>query len=565
MNANTQPPQPNSTEPPEALIEKARGLSLVWLIPLVAALIGGWLAYKTLTEKGPLITITFKEANGLESGKTRIKYKDIEVGLVETVRLNDDLTGVIVKARMEQSIAAHLREGSRFWVVKPHLGLSGISGLDTLMAGNYIAVEFGKGEQVDQFRGHEHAPKVDAESPGKIFNLVAPDASNLQEGAPIYFRNIEAGRVVDVRLADDKESVQTEIFINAPFDQLVRDNSRFWVLSAIDASLSAEGFDVKVGSLLTMLSGGIAFDTPNLNTPGGQPSKPDTKFELYRDFDAIAAGNHRHKHFYLLKFADSVRGLSIGAPVEIRGIKIGTVTDVKLNFNLENMSFNIPVIIEIDGDSIANEAAVQKYLDATRAERAEGHTVAMEKLVQKGMRARLKTGSMLTGQLFVDLDLYNDTPPRKVVYGGTYPEIPTLPSVADQLQNDVMTIMAKLKAIPIDSISNELLATVKGANRLVNSPELQDVTKTLDLALKDIRALTQNADKQIASIANGLEASLTTTRQVLQQAEPGSPMAVNMNKALEELAGAARSIKTLSDYLERHPEALIKGKAGKGQ
>ena len=244
MNQN-----PNESRPAsEALVEESRGLPLVWLIPLVALLIGGWLAYRTLSEQGPLITITFKEAFGLEAGKTKIKYKDVEVGLVQTVQLNQDLSQVIVTARMSKDIGTHLGPDSRFWVVKPQLGLGGVSGLDTLVAGNYIAVEFGPGKPARQFTALEHAPKISADTPGRSFVLMTYDAGSLKEGAPIYFRNIQTGRVVDIELDEDKQRVRTEIFIDAPFDQLIRDNTRFWLINAIDMSMDAKGFNFKIGS-----------------------------------------------------------------------------------------------------------------------------------------------------------------------------------------------------------------------------------------------------------------------------------------------------------------------------
>lgn len=567
---NKQEPGPsgrNDTPPPgapEALVEESRSLPLVWLIPLVALLIGAWLAWHTLSAQGPLITLTFKEAFGLEAGKTRIKYKDIQVGLVETVRLSEDLSKVIVTARMEKSVAGHLGKDSRFWVVKPQFGLSGVSGLETLMAGNYIAVEFGTGKPAKSFTGLEHAPKVSADTPGRAYMLVADNAGSLQEGTPIYFRNIQAGRVVDVHLAEDKQSVLAEIFIDAPFDRLVHDNSRFWLTSAIDVSMSAQGFDLKIGSLLSLLSGGIAFDTPNLNDGKTQPSAAGTRFDLHKDFADITERAHTHKQTYRMYFDDSVRGLATGAPVEFRGIKVGTVTDVHLDLDFRTKKVRIPVTIDLDPENFFSAEQVKEAMGAVQADIAAGRRPVLEKLVETGLRARLKTGSLLTGQLYVDLDLYPDVPPKSLVYGGDYPEIPTLPSLTEELQKDITEIMAKLKKLPLDQIGNELLGTVRGANRVANSPELKESLRSLDAALKDLRKLAQTADSQLVALATGLEKSLSAVRLAVGQMEPNSPMAVNLNKALEELSAAAKSIRALSDYLDRHPEALLKGKSGSG-
>lgn len=563
MNTEPNTPPPNRNLP-QAVVEQARGLPLVWLIPLVAALAGAWLAWKTISEKGPAITISFHEAYGLEAGKTKIKFKDIEVGLVEAVRLKDDLTGVVVTARMQPGIADHLRQGTSFWVVKPQFGLGGVSGLDTLLAGNYIAVEFGPGKPTRRFTGLEHAPKISAETPGRAFVLLTDSASAVQEGTPVYFRNIQAGRVVDIALTEDKQNVRCEIFIDAPFDQLVQDNSRFWLTSAIDLSLNTQGFNLKIGSLLSMFTGGIAFDTPNLNVKGELESAAGKEFWLHKDFASVDEHRHVHKRRFVLYFNDSVRGLSAGAPVEIRGIKVGAVSEVRLDFDFGTKTIRIPVVIEIDPDTFIDPALLEKHFQAEQATAESGRRPVFEKLVERGLRARLKTGSLLTGQLFVDLDFYPESPPRQVVYGGPYPELPTLPSVTDQLQKDVTEIIARIKALPLDKIGEELLGTARGANRLANSADLQKALAGLDGLLGDVRRLAQTTDGRIAALATSMETSLGTARLVLQQLEPGSPMAVNLNKAMEELSAAARSIRTLGDYLNRHPDALLKGKSGSG-
>ncbi len=562
MTPSEKPREPMAGGPPEALVEKSKSLPLVWLIPLVAGLIGLWLAYKTLSEQGPLITITFNEALGLEAGKTKVKYKDVEIGLVETVQLSGDLSQVVVTARMAKNVASHLGVDTRFWVVKPQMGLGGVSGLDTLIAGNYIAVEFGQGKRADKFTGLEHAPKISADTPGRSFVLISYDAGSVKEGAPIYFRNIQTGRVVESRLSDDKQSVRTEIFIDAPFDRLVRDNTRFWLTDAIDISMDAEGFNFKIGSLLSLLVGGIAFDTPNVADPNGETSTAGTEFSLHRNFTDIGEGAHTHKQTFLLYFDDSVRGLQRGAPVEVRGMRVGTVTDVRLDLDFVRKQFRIPVTIDLDPEEFATSEALKKYLAANRVELAAGKRPLIEKLVEQGLRARLKTGSFLTGQLFVDLDLYPDTPPKALVYEDTHPVIPTLPSVADELQKSAMEIMANLKKLPLEKIGNELLGTMQGANRIVNTPELKESIRSLDATLKDLQKLAKTADSQLVAMSTGIEQSLTTVRQVLKQMEPGSPMTVNLNKALEELSSAARSIRSLSDYLDRHPEALLQGKSG---
>ncbi|QJD28773.1 PqiB family protein [Methylococcus geothermalis] len=551
----------------EAEVKSSRGLPLVWLIPLVALAIGIWLAYKTLSEQGPTITLLFKEAPGLEAGKSKVKFKDVEIGTVESIVLNEDLTGVIVTAKMEKHVATHLGENTAFWVVKPELGLGGVSGLDTLMAGNYIAVEFGGGKVVRKFIGLDQPPRIKADTPGRTFFLAADSAGPLKYGTPIYFRDIEVGQVVNVGLAEDNQSVQVEVFIDAPYHRLVHNSTRFWQVSGIDLSMSAQGVNLKVGSIMSLLQGGITFETPTLNDPKGQPSEPNTHFRLHKDFASIAEGTYTLRQPYLLFFDDSVRGLNVGAPVELKGIRVGTVTELKLALDFGAHKIRIPVVIEIDPERLIPYGAddvIKRAREEFKAAIEAGRRPFMEKLVERGLRARLKTGNLLTGQLYVDLDFYPESPPKSLDYSGQHPELPTLPSVADELQRNVTEIVANLKKLPLDKIGQELLGTVQGSNRLLNSSELKEAVGSMNAALKDLRHLAQTADREIVTLTSATEKSLSSTAKVLEQLEPGSAMAVDISNALEELAASARSIRALTDYLERHPEALLHGKGGSG-
>ena len=571
MNETEKPPsnsQASDDITADLLVEKSGSLSIVWLIPLVALVIGAWLAYKTFSEKGPEVTIIFQEAGGLEAGKTKVKYKDVQVGVVDTVQLSEDLGHVVVTAKMEKTVESHLQEDTKFWVVEPQLGLGGVSGLDTLIAGHYIGIEFGDGKhhQARRFTGLEHAPKVSADTPGRHFMLLADNAGSMTEGTPINFRDIKVGRVVEVHLAKDSGSVLVDVFVNAPFDHLIHDKTHFWLTSAIDLSMSAEGVKLKVGSLLSLLGGGITFDTPTLDDPNAKPSEAGREFHLYKDFASISEGTHANKQYFVMYFDDSVRGLTVGAPVEIRGIRIGTVTDVWFGLDAATKKISIPVYIEIDPDRILPPEQVARLAEIQKAAGNGGQAwrrPIMEDLVQKGLRGRLKSGSLLTGQLFVDLDFYPDAQPVSLSYEDkSFPRIPTLPSVVEELQKDLKDFLAKLKKLPLDKIGEELLGTTEGANRLVNSPDLKESLRSMNVALKDVHQLSQTTDRELVKIATGLEKSLAAATKTLEQLEPGTPIAVDINHTLEELAASARSIRTLTDYLERHPEALLSGKGG---
>ncbi len=557
-------PKNDTPSTPEAVVAKSRGWSIVWLIPLVAALIGAWLAYKTLSERGPAVTIIFQDAAGLEAGKTRIKYRALDVGLVEGIHLSDDLKQVIVQGRIDKELEPHLGESTRFWLVQPQVGLQGVSGLETLVSGTYIAVIFGGTKPTRSFTALEKTPLITPETPGRQFLLAADKLGSLTTGSPLYYRGIQVGEVLDSRLAPDMRSVYLRVFVRAPYDELVHNNSRFWRASGLDVSMGAQGFSLKMESLAALALGGIAFETPG-QAQATAPSEEGARFVLYDSYDSAKDVELVTKNPFLVYFNGSVRGLSVGAPVEFRGIQIGQVVSVSLELDTAGKT-KIPVIIDLEPQRFLSPTQWQalKASLETRQNLSPGAPI-MEKLVAAGMRAQLQTGSLLTGQLFVNLDYFPDSPRAELIYGGQYPQIPTVPTVLDEFQKTAADVLDNLKKIPLDKIANELAATLQNANRLISDPDVKSTLRSLDAVLKDMQKLTQTTDRQIVSLAATTEKTLGSLRTTLQSVEPGTPMVVDLANTLEELAGAARSIRALTGYLERHPEALIRGKAGVGE
>lgn len=540
-------------ELPEVTVQKKRSLSIVWIIPIVAALIGGWLIYNTLSQQGPTVTMTFEDGAGLEAGKTKIKYKSIEVGTVKTVYISPDLSHVVVTAEFSKQAEPHLTENTKFWVVRPRLGLGGISGLETLVSGAYIAIDPRPGASARIFTGLEKPPGVTREDQGAQFQLRAENLGSSSPGAPIFFHDIQVGRVLDYELEKDGGAVLIDIFIQAPHHLRVRDTSRFWQLSGFEISLGAEGLNVKMESLSSLLTGGIAFDTPAIAGGSDEPSQPGTEFKLFKNFASIQEEKYVLTRPFLVNFDGSVRGLSVGAPVEFRGIKIGTVSDIAIHLNPQTLEIKIPVLIDIQPERITTPQVIMSKVEGDKY-------AVMKQMVKRGLRAQLETGSLLTGQLFVQLDFHPDLPQQELLMTGKYPEIPAVPATMDQLRRTVTDVMAEIRRLPLDKIAREILETVEGGNRLVNSPETQEAVHNLNVALGNVEKLTSGLDRQVETLATSLDKTLLTVRKAIQVADPNSPAAVNMNSALKELAAAARSIRVLADYLEQHPEALVKGK-----
>ena len=544
-------------ELPEVAVTSREGFSIVWIIPLVAALLGGWLAYKTISEAGSTITITFNNGEGLEAGKTKVKYKSVEIGTVETVRISENLSQVVVTAKMGKETETHLTTNTQFWVVRPQIGLSGISGLETLVSGAYIDADPRPGDPTLEFIGLENPPGVTAFEDGSQFQLIAEQLGSCYPGAPVFLRGIKVGRILGHELSKDNQSVFIDIFIQAPYHLLVQDTSRFWQRAGIEASIGAEGIDVKMESLASMVAGGVAFDTPTMAGGTGKPSRPGTMFELFDSFGSIGEAKYVRKVPFLLHFDGSVRGLSIGAPVELKGIKIGIVKDIAMELDPKTLNFEVPVAIEIQTDRMLTPDVLEA-LDQINAE--EPYLVGRLLVENHGMRAQLQTGSLLTGQLFVDLDFYPELPKTTLVMTGKYPEIPTVPSTLDEFRRTATSVLEELRKLPLDKIAHELLETLKGTKRLANSPSLTQAVESLRATLEDVQKLTYDVDQSVQSLATSTEKTLAAAREALEIADPNSPTAVNLSNTLEELAAAARSIRVLADYLEQHPESLVHGK-----
>ncbi|MDH5296473.1 MAG: MlaD family protein, partial [Nitrospirota bacterium] len=374
----------------EVTVQKKRGLSIVWIIPVVAAIIGGWLIYKTISEKGPTVTMTFEDGSGLEAGKTKIKYKSIDIGTVKSVHISLDLSRVVVTAEFNRMAEPYLTENTRFWVVRPRIGLGGISGLETLVSGAFIAMDPRPGASAQTFTGLEKPPGVTREDEGAQFRLRAENLGSSSPGAPIFFHDIQVGRVLDYELEKDGGAVLIDIFIQAPHHLRVRDTSRFWQLSGFEISLGAEGLDVKMESLNSLLTGGIAFDTPATAGGSEEPSQPGTEFNLFKNFASIQEEKYVLTRPFLINFDGSVRGLSVGAPVEFRGIKVGIVSDIAVHLNPDTLEIKIPVLIDIQPERITTPQVIMSKIQ-------ENKYAVMKHMVKRGLRAQLETGSLLTG------------------------------------------------------------------------------------------------------------------------------------------------------------------------
>jgi paraquat-inducible protein B len=518
---------------------KKRGrfrFDLIWLIPLIAALIGGWLAVRAVLERGPTVTITFQSAEGLEAGKTHIRYKDVNVGLVKKVGLSADRGRVEVTAEFTREAAPLLVEDSRLWVVRPRFTGGQLSGIGTLLSGAHIELDAGKSTEARrEFTGLEVAPVVTSDLPGRSYQLRAPDLGSLDVGAPIYFRRIKVGQVDSYALEKDGSGIQLKIFVQAPYDRYVTTATRFWNASGIDLTMDTNGLRVQTQSLTSVLVGGLAFETPPASNDEAKPADAGTRFLLHSDRLAAMKAPDGEMQVYLLNFKESLRGLAPGAPVDFRGIVVGEVLSTGVEYDPDKDWFNFPVYVALYPERIhlSHHKTKDTLSDVERVKRG-----LLNALIQRGFAAQLRTGSLITGQLYVALDFFKDS--KKISFNPKQvpPEMPTVRGDFDDLQRSLKTIVTSLSGVKFDEIGSNLLVTMENVNQVLSRFD-KELAPELKSSLQDLQRTLAAAEKTLAT---------------------DSPVMGDVREAAHEISRAAQSVRSLADLLDRQPEALIKGK-----
>ena len=522
---------------PDPIIEpRSRWVpSLVWVIPLIAALIGIALVVKSVAGRGPTITISFISAEGLETGKTKLKYKDVDVGTVKEITLSKDHSRVLVEVQLTKAAEDFAVKDTRFWVVRPRVAASGVTGLGTLLSGAYIGVDAGKSaEDESHFVGLESPPAVTGDQKGHQFTLRGESLGSIDIGSPIYYRRVQVGQVAGFSLDKDGTGVTMQVFVNAPYDQYIGTNTRWWHASGVDLRLDANGFKLNTQSLATVVLGGLAFQTPPNQQPGPQAPNYMT-FRLGADeTDAMRDPDGQPVHV-VMRFNQSLRGLSQGAPIDFRGIVLGNVTGIGIEYDPKTLTFQMPVTMDIYPGRLG-----KRFAASVPPNDAEAGQELLQQLVANGLRGQLRTGNLLTGQLYVALDLFPKAAKAKVDVTGDPVELPTVPNTLDELQVQVADIAKKLDKIPFDEIGTNLNSALKNANNLFNQLDTQVVPEARD---------TLSAAKKTFGEA----------QSTLQQ---DSPLQSDVHQALQELTRTLQSLNALADYLERHPESLVRGKPG---
>ena len=531
---------------------KRTRISVIWIIPILAALVAIGIAVQRIRSEGPTITIVFAAAEGIEAGKTFIKYKDVNIGRVTKVELTDDYVLVLVTAKIAKHAAGLMVQDAKFWVVRPTISLSGVSGLNTLLSGNYIGFEPGKSQESEAtFVGLDVAPVV-ADQQGRTFVLNAQDLGSLEIGSPIYYRRLRVGQVIGYDLTADGKSVDVKIFINAPYDKYVFPGTRFWVASGIDVSLNADGVNVHTESLVALLVGGLAFDLPSFEAPA-EPAAANTAFTLYGDRTVAMKAPDPVARHYVLHFNEPLRGLSVGAPVTFFGLPSGEVTSVGLEVDAVKANIRPRVLVTVYPERLLPDMELKGAKPSDMMDVRKREAFLRRLVEERGLRGQLRTGSLLTGQLYVAFDYYPKAPKVKLDLSVQTPELPVVPSTLVELEAKLGGILDKVDKIPLDAIGNDfkkdlesLDETLASAKKLMNDADAQLVPQ-FKTALDDLHRTLGAVERAM----NSADTSLLGANAPAQQ---------DLRDALQEFARAARALRLLADQLERQPSSVIRGK-----
>ncbi len=526
-------------ELPQPRVVQARRwhLSLVWLVPAVAIAIAASMLVRTVFLAGPRVEIEFVSADGVEAGKTEVRYKEVIIGKVASVSLRDDRKRVVVVVQLDRSASGFAVKDTTFWVVRPRIGVGGVSGLGTLLSGSYIAADAGiASEGRSEFVGLEAPPFVLRGEPGSVFVLRADDLGSLDVGSPVFYRRARVGRVVGYTLDPDRDEVQIRMFIEAPFNKLVTPEMRFWNASGIDLTVNASGLTLNTQTLASVLAGGLAFELP----PGavkGRVAPENTVFRLFNDRRTALAPPDGVPVTVRMIFDTTVRGLAEGAAIDLLGIDIGKVRSVSLQYDGQRKRFPVEVMADIYPLRLGS-VRTALLRDAGGGDDAD----VLRRLIANGLRAQLRTGNLLTGQLYVALD-FLPGPTRPVAAAGAgVVAMPTAPGTLSEIQPQIAEIVQKVSKIPFDAIGRDLQATLSRTSAAIGqlTPEAQKALAEVQRTLTRAQASLEGLDRNVT--------------------DPNASVQRNLEETLLELQRTSRSLRVLSDYLQQHPESLLRGK-----
>ncbi|MBS9782053.1 MAG: MCE family protein [Gammaproteobacteria bacterium] len=527
----------------------------VWWIPLIALLAVVYLAVNHFTSKGPLVTIRFQTAAGMEIKKTKLRYKDVVIGQVEKITLGKDYKDVAVSVRIDKDSEGLLREQSQFWVVRPRISVTKVSGLGTLLSGPYIAIDPDTDEEHEyqyEFNGLNSPPIITQDKPGLRLTMLTTKASAISPGTAVYYKGMQVGSVDRVYFSDDYLWVKADIFITSPHDKLIKQTTKFWSASGVSIDAGANGFDIEMESVETLLAGGIVFDTP-IGLQKEVSVTNGTEYVLYDNRKQAFEQNYGKKHYYVTYFDSSIKGLEVGSPIMVQGINVGKVKDIQLLFDEKTGKTHLPILFEI----------YENRLGVINSVSTEQATNITKKLIENGLRTRLETASLLTGTKYIaliqDSGLKNKEKALNIDTVTGYPVLPSVPQSFDEITSGMNNLIAKVNKLPLNDIAKNINGLLSNTNQKISQLELKQTVDSVNRLLKDGQITTKEAKKTLDNLNRVVTKLSKSAEKTLSGFSPDAPLYYNLNNTLRELNETLSSLRAVTDTLERSPNALIFG------
>jgi paraquat-inducible protein B len=525
--------------------------SLVWLVPVVVILGGGWLTVRAAGERGSIVTITFATADGLEANKTTVRYKGVAVGSVKAIALRDDGPGVVATVELSRQMSPLLVEDAKFWVVRPRVSAVGISGMNTLFGGAQIAFDRGSSsKKCRAFASLETEPVTSSDRRGTRINLRSENPGSLDVGSPVYFRSVQVGRVTRLALESSGDAVLLEAFIDAPYDSRINASTRFWNASGLNVTLGVRGLRVDTQSVASILAGGLAFENRD-PAPAVEATPVPTlgTFPIFASREAALRGSISRSNDYRLSFNRSIRGLEVGARVELLGLEVGEVREVEVELDAETAAPRTRVVINLDPELLHLVRAGDPELPSTaagRASAADDMLRVLAPLVERGgLRARVRIANFLTNQRYVALEREPDAGAAEVDWTARPVSLPTSRAIDQELGDEVERLVSNLASLPLGRLTTEATSTLTVMRR----------------TLEDVSSLTNQVD---GDLVPHLQTAMTQSERTLGVVErtlaSDSPLQRDLQGSLRELTAAAQSIRLLAETLKEHPESLVWGR-----
>ncbi|MGF1760642.1 intermembrane transport protein PqiB [Photobacterium sagamiensis] len=531
----------SDNKPAKAEVQNIKQISTIWLVPIVAVAIGIWMLVQYVGSKGPEVTLKLKTAEGIEVGKTEIKSLNVKVGVITSVKLSDDYSYIIAKAAMNKDAERMLKEDTRFWVVKPRIGKEGVSGLETLLSGSYIELQPGvKPKEQLRFTVLETPPVAPADAKGLRLVLTHREAGKLGVGDPVLYEGFTVGRVEKVSFDTTTKKANYQLFIFQPYDSLIRDHTRFWLTSGVDMQMSAEGFNLQIGSIESLITGGVSFRVPKGSEEGELVTTQMSQFKLYHNLKQMRERNFEQYLEFVMMFDESIRGLKAEAPVEYRGIRIGTVKKVPLRMPTKNEGFatkQIPVLVRIE---------LERIHDHMNYESLDEMKLRLAREFKQGLRATLKTDNLLTGALFIDIEFYPKAEMPEIVKYDGYVLFPTHAGGLAEIQKQVSGFLNKFNDLPVEDTLTALTKSLNASQKTLMAAEK---------VANDLNALLAQNDTQ--AIPGEIRESLQQIQSTLNGFGPDAAPYRNFEEALSRFEQVMSELQPVARQLNEKPNSLI--------